>query len=548
MTFSSISKLQWGAILSAPLVSLLFCLDELWRKHPAHHFFPLALGALVWLVVRKVRQLGCQSPLSSARVADMGPAPWLIAVHLLTALAAFVLDSPFLAGLALMAAAVSFDVACWSAGGRWGHDFYVSFLTVFLIPPPMALDEAFRQILAAGATRLSQVWLDDLGLLNLVEGSIVVTAGKRFFVDDACSGMNSLLVALCMAGIMAAFHRRSWAHLTLLMVTTACVAVGSNMLRIFAVIYGTVIFGLGLDKGLPHEVTGVVCFLVDLALVWAADRGLHSLLQQSMKADTLAAGTASAAQVRNGRACMGAGLSWLGSASMTVGCAGLLLILVPQFFLQSSTVDSDSMAQAQEREFALPARLGAWERQGDKPQENALVGDMSVRNVVWLYRLGGMEAHVAVNFPFAGMHDTRLCYMGQGWQLEKQQDVPAVGEQAPTIRSLDLFQPVEHQRACLWLMIFDGGGRALPYPVAHGDRPITDRLLQRWEKKPEPPVTFTLQVLVPAENLDAASGEKVDTLLQAARAHVMRELATSARGVSAAATAEATRSTISPAS
>lgn len=518
MSATSISKLRWLVMLSSPLVCLIFCCLELWQHHPAHHFFPLALIAGVLLVCRKVKGLG-------ERSFRAGVTGKLAALHLVLALVAFVLDSPFVAGLAVLAAASAFDVAIRSLREEGGNDFHVTALALFLVPPPLGLDEGFRQLIGGWATRLSQVWLDELGVLNLVEGSIVVTAGKRFFVNDACSGINSMLVALCVAVIFCAWNNRSWIHTALLLVCTALAAVASNALRMLAVIYGSVQWGLGLDQGLAHELVGGASFLLDLLLVWSADNGLRFLLHQASLQATVVGHEPFPVPTAN--------VTWISRPSLAVASIGMVLVVAPQLFQQVAHAMTAPAAATTTQDFTLPPQLGEWRRQGDKPIENAVIGDLSVRNVVWLYRRGGIDAYVAVNFPFVGFHDTRLCYLGQGWRLQKQQDRPMSGENDNTLRELELFHPVEHHHASLRLMVFDQTGNALPYHQENLSSRFGGRWLQRWNSKADTRITYTLQLLVPESPLDAAATTAVDGLFQEARAHVSATLAGSSRTLSA---------------
>lgn len=511
MPASAISRLQWTMMFSSPLVSLVFCIDELWRHHPAQHFFPLALGAVAMLVIQRIRRV-------RTRPLDMRLTSWAMMVHLVLALTSFVLDSPFIAGLAVVLAAFAFDVTLWNMTGRRAHDYYTTALSCFLIPPPLGLDESLRQLLAGTATKLSQPWLDDLGVLNLVEGSVVVTAGKRFFVNDACSGVNSMLVAICAALILCAFQKRSWIHSALLILSTAGTAIATNILRIVTVIYGCVVMGQELDKGWQHELLGMISFALDLLLVLSADRGLQFVLNHPSGRPSLPAFTATPAHVSPGG-------GWAGACSLVIACVGMALIITPQFLLHSISANAAALDAAQSQQFEMPARLGEWERQGDKPVENALIGDLSVHNVVWLYRKGGLEAYLAMNFPFEGFHDTRLCYLGQGWRMEKQHDRPMTGETTSSVRALELFHPVEQSNASLWLVVFDQGGHVLPYPAQTLSSRFSDRILQRWEKPKEPPVTFTLQVLVPQSPLDAGATGQVEALLTQARSSVSQSLA-----------------------
>ena len=38
---------------------------------------------------------------------------------------------------------------------------------------------------------------------------------------------------------------------------------------------------------------------------------------------------------------------------------------------------------------------------------------------IWIYRQGSKQASLALDYPFAVYHDLKVCYRGQGWQMEE---------------------------------------------------------------------------------------------------------------------------------
>lgn len=98
------------------------------------------------------------------------------------------------------------------------------------------------------------------------------------------------------------------------------------------------------------------------------------------------------------------------------------------------------------------------------------------------------------------------------------------GDAGPTTRTVELFHPIERRNASLRLVVFDQSGHVIPYGTQTSPRRITDRVLQRWSYSKEPPVTYTLQVLVPSLQHDATATAQVEELLRAAREHVAGQL------------------------
>lgn len=486
---------------ATPLLCLMFSAYELWAWHPACHFFPLPLAALGWMLLQTRRDAGT-APSTPARTG-------LVCSYLALALASFLLVSPFFAGLSFVLAMAAYSI---SLGGESRGKFPLwsyPMLALFFIPPPLQLDDELYQMLAGLAARLSQGWLDTMGVTHVVEGVIVATPDKRFFVDDACSGTNSLLVALCVSVILAALKRRSLPHLGLLLVATSLVSVASNVLRICVVIGALHFWQVELDSGLRHDLLGFAFFGLDLLLVWSADHGVHFSLNRPTP--HLVENPAQAQAFRS----RGPLQLWHRRVSLAGAVAGLVILLGPVLLTLSQPAHAIS-ANASLEEFTMPRNLGGWTRQGDRPLEDTVMGKVGLRNQVWLYRNKSLEAYVAVNFPFQGFHDTRLCYQGQGWQFQKQVDGTLPGDNGHTLRFLHMHQPTELMHADLWLCVLDETGTARTFSSDNLVERMTSRLLSRWSSEKAPITTYVLQVLAvePAAQ-DVAQDSYIDLVADA---------------------------------
>ena len=500
-------------LLSATsIVCLLFTLQEIWVRHPAYHFFPLPLAAWFWLAKRDGMFRAALSPVKPTAF------QWLVACHLLLALISFILVSPFLAGLACVVSSAAVAVARGKPAGNEAPAWSLPALSLFFVPPPLMLDQHVHQLLAGLAARLSQGWLDAMQVLHVVQGTIVATPEKRFFVDDACSGTNTMLVAICVAVILSCLNQRSWVHAVVLVVTAGLISVASNVLRICLVIGGLHFWRLELDQGMAHEAVGVLFFLLDLLLVWSADHGWHFVLNSydvKARPATFAAPTAPASSI-----------PLLGGLSMGVAVIGMTLLLGPEVLALSRTAGSPPPAQefTAADAFQLPGELAGWVREGDKPVENSMIENLGVRNQVWLYHKGAQTAYVAVNYPFRGFHDTRLCYIGQGWQFQKQMDSPLPGDTQNTVRFLEMNQPTELARAHLWLSVLDEHGTAQVFTNDKSHDWLSDRLLSRWSNPGPVPSTYVLQIMSIEPEKDTRAQSAMTELLTEARNHLAQAL------------------------
>src|SRR5436853_413288 len=70
------------------------------------------------------------------------------------------------------------------------------FFLWLLIPPPLNLDQRLVTRLQTFTARQSSRLLDQLGVLHVMQGNVVVIPHKHLLVEEACSGINSLFSML----------------------------------------------------------------------------------------------------------------------------------------------------------------------------------------------------------------------------------------------------------------------------------------------------------------------------------------------------------------
>ncbi|MBL9185344.1 MAG: exosortase U [Verrucomicrobiaceae bacterium] len=514
MTSASSSRSPAGLLAwASPVACLAFALHELWLRHPAYGFVPLPLLALGYLMFKDRSGLP-----SGGRVPVL--AKVLIFAHFSLAIAGFVLVSPFFAGLAFAAAMTAYAAAHERRRDDDAPRWVFPALSLFFVPPPLMADHDLHQMLAGLAARLSQGWLDMINLLHVVEATIVVTPQRRFFVDDACSGTNSLLTIICIALVLSALRRRTVVHAMVLLAISAAMSVATNVLRICVVIGGAHFYGLELESGMPHQLLGIGFFALDLLLVWSADHGAGFLLNRA-SLPRLVTARQEADLIRSG-SLLPVGLS------LSVALTGGVLLAGPSLLVTRHSASAKQTLDASVQQFEMPAELAGWSRAGEQAGESSLIGKLGVRNQVWLYRRGTLEAHVAVNYPFTGFHDTRLCYVGQGWQFQKQTDIAPPGENGNTVRHLEMHQPADLLQAHLWLSVFDEQGAAQKFPSEDFVKRVSDRLVGRWlQPEQEAETTVVLQVLCIEPGDSKEAHEACAELLTAARQSLSRSLSTS---------------------
>ena len=214
--------------------------------------------------------------------------------------------------LALTLPALAFSLAVYIVGRAWDFvtleagGLYAAGLTIayaafgrrlmaklwfpllylaFAVPPPQLwldiVTAPLKQFVSFAATGL----LHEAGLPVAREGVTIFVAQYQLLVEDACSGMNSL-IGLTAIGLLYVYLRRrsSLVYASVLVALVLPIAVAANIVRIMALILMTYFFGDEVAQGVLHMTMGMFLFSISLLLVFALDEGLSRLLSRRKRA------------------------------------------------------------------------------------------------------------------------------------------------------------------------------------------------------------------------------------------------------------------------
>ena len=144
---------------------------------------------------------------------------------------------------------------------------------VFAIPPPAALFAPLKLGLQGIATRLSGDLLRGIGFPAISEANVLVVGDERFGVEDACSGIRSLMAIVATAVLFGYLFRTGLLKGVLLTATAIPVTIANNLLRIVIMTVAKVEYDIDLtaNNPTPHNVLSLIIFsltLVCLYLIW----------------------------------------------------------------------------------------------------------------------------------------------------------------------------------------------------------------------------------------------------------------------------------------
>jgi exosortase len=167
-------------------------------------FYPLLSLAALLLALFRLREL----PAASLRRGSW----WVAGPLLLFALGLSAVGAVFyMRWFAAPAALVTLAAVVWRLGGPVVARTLlpVGVLLLVIIPPPFHLDEAFTQSLQRVAVQKSSALLDMLHVPHVRTGTVIEIPGHRLMIEEACSGINSLLSVIAFTLLFAFLKRRS---------------------------------------------------------------------------------------------------------------------------------------------------------------------------------------------------------------------------------------------------------------------------------------------------------------------------------------------------
>ena len=307
----------------------------------------------------------------------------------------------------------------WSLGG-WELARVLApagLVLVTILPIPLKLDERLALTLEQWAVAGSSRALSLLGVDHILSGNVIEIPGYRLLVEEACSGIVSVIFMTSACAFYAMWRRRSLPALFLLWaVTIGCVLAG-NILRITSCTWLLVNHRINLFEGWRHETLGIVFMLAYLLCIVLAEAAIP-------RRAALSAGTG----VRSWREIedLLLGGSWFrgGARLLVVALAllGVLQILVVAQRRDTGTARSHVNPREMDgsAKFSLPENIGGWRlRSPVTPASIRTPFEDGVYSHIWEYERGGLSASLALDYPFFNYHDVRVCYRMNGWAIAK---------------------------------------------------------------------------------------------------------------------------------
>jgi exosortase len=254
-----------GAVFVAFVPSIIRLAHGAWQTEQEGHG-PLIIAAAGWLAwqVWRRRDLGEARP---AYVAG-----WLALLSGLALLIVMrsqdVLLLEVLAQIPIIIGAVLLAVG-WK--GLRAYAFPIGFL-LFAVPPPGWILDAATVPLKLLVSDWAAELLYRLDYPIAQNGVMIMIGPYELLVKDACSGMNSIFT-LSAIGVfyIHAFVRNAPVRAALMLLSIIPITMAANFVRVVALILSAYYFGVDAVEGPLHDMTGLLLFIVALALFFLLD-------------------------------------------------------------------------------------------------------------------------------------------------------------------------------------------------------------------------------------------------------------------------------------
>jgi exosortase len=470
-------------------------LDLLSRK-PHYEFVPLVfVGAavLAWPALKMILA-GYRPTEAEHRTGTI-----MLMVNWVMLAAAVTVDSPLIG----MVSFIELVVTALVLAGGWRVVVAAVPALVFLlvaIPPPFNSDTHIVTSLQTLTSKVGSKVLDRLGVIHCPEGNTVDTGFRQYFVDQACSGINSLFstiaVTLFCVLYFGLFTRTTWkwglVRTAILMMAAVFWVVMANVTRVTSIVWLDTRWHIDLGKEHfdwaqdyswipgPHGLFGFFLFALVLALMYSTNQFLMFL------------GTA----VRWGEAPPPApddvppppadaaprpAVGWATVAPALAGYGVLFLFQFGEFQMGKGQVNESQMVQSfnQWTEDNLPEYIGPWQRMKNefKFEKRDVQNPFGAHSRAWRYQgPDGLKATISFDYPFPEWHDLRICYRGNGWTVTDSKKFetaePEKRDRLDCMR-FDLVKPNEYRRY-VWFGEFDPTGKPVAIREVDMTRPYLD--------------------------------------------------------------------------
>lgn len=425
----------WFLIALAPLPLLFSHVSWMWQQE-AYHYLPalgLAMGLLFAIRWDRVVRL-------PGSYAAWGLLVFSFGVVLPIATWSY---SPWLGTFAFVLSLGAFLLSQRGMSDAKGTPFQLWPLAWLMLTLPLQLDQSLTTSLQRQASRLSSYLLDLLGVPHMLLGNVLELASGRLFVEEACSGVQSLYTLVFCAVLIVVVLGRALSLLPLYIALAVLWAGLMNVARIVSIAAVRYWYGWDWSHGWQHSAIGYLSLAVAVLLLLSSDRLIRVAFFPAKPEGSKSKRTNPMVRAWNY-------LFWPEPSSnhvpqsqpvsrlRAVVPAMMALAIAVCLWQSVRTVQAVSLSYAdqpvaqdrQEPFFAAPNSIPTtavknFTQVSYEHVRGSIDMPMGENGDVWRGIVAGVPVTIALTQPYPTWHDLALCYRGIGWQLNDRQNVIA---------------------------------------------------------------------------------------------------------------------------
>lgn len=468
---------------------------SLWVKEH-YQFFPLLLVATAWLTYERAQEQA-EFPATRYRIT------WIpLIVSWLILCAAAVFNSPWTAALSVLL--LGHSLLATHKRERGLTILHPWWLLIILIPLPLGLDGELVRVLQHVASTMASHVLDFIGVMHVMSGNVLAFPDRQFFVEEACSGINSVFVMLAATSTYIVWARVRWIRGTQLLISAVWWSTAMNALRIVLIAVSHDAKFADLSEGVAHTALGLVLYLIAMWMLWSTDQLLQFVFSPLARNETNSkynsqhklrrlwtqltedAPTAEPLTTKNNTpADNSSHPKRLHRLAFMIGIAGLLQF-VPHASPASKSETTRSFDNLNQQSLVADSEITDFSRtQRQNLKERNLFGANSAS---WSIDVPGRELRATVDGPFDTWHDLRQCYSGTGWTIVNSYADDLVTPQKTVVDALTICEMTNAmgESAHLIFAAFDTNGQTISAGSGRSIWSIQRRVLDRLQRSDKP--------------------------------------------------------------
>jgi exosortase/archaeosortase family protein len=305
------------------------------------------------------------------------------------------------------------------------------------------------------------------------------------FMDDACSGVISLLTSMACAALLSIWRSRGLVHFFTLGAIGALWALVFNIARVVCLLCSWQWFSIDLTTGWRHDLIGYLALLGGVLCIVLSDIALNYLLQDTTESRSQLTGywnrfianpafspESSVIQKRINIVPMfiydkPGKLHFLQIAVVIVLIAVQIPKEVKAWNARSRPLKEFSIASI--RPVPFPGAFLNWIHVPEQDRYQLWRQEYHIKSTQATYRRGNEMMIVAVAYPYDHWHDITKCYEGTNWKIDDRETTFELPDDAKNDSILDSVVHLEMrrgmvERATVLFAFFDPQGEPIPAP------------------------------------------------------------------------------------